>query len=253
MTIIDKLTGPAVGIDGCPSGWIAVSLVPNLPPKAAIFATFRELLDGVSNNAVIVVDMPIGLPERGEKGGRVAERAARLLANVPSSSVFGIPSRQAVYAETAEGLSQVDKLASHRRAVAVARATSATATGFSIQAFSIFPRIRQIDQLVRAQPALLDRVLESHPEVAFCALNGWRRVARKKSADGIEQRKQILTRIGFEREFLNSAPPRKAKVDDFLDAACMAAVAVRHTRGEAIPHPSPLERDAHGIPIAIWA
>ncbi|RWF14112.1 DUF429 domain-containing protein, partial [Mesorhizobium sp.] len=87
---------------------------------------------------------------------------------------------------------------------AVAMGTSDPPRGVSIQAFGIFAKIREIDQLLIARPELRGRVFESHPEVAFCRLNGGTAMALPKKTKGavnpagMEERKALLCRHGYE-------------------------------------------------------
>ena len=98
--------------------------------------------------------MPIGLPDITRKGGRGPETLVRPLLGQRQSSVFSIPSRAAVYAAI-EAFTTVELwYEAHRRASAVARTTSEPPRGVSIQAFGIFPKIREIDALLRARPEL---------------------------------------------------------------------------------------------------
>jgi predicted RNase H-like nuclease len=53
----------------------------------------------------------------------------------------------------------------------VAREASDPRRAPSIQAYSIFPRIQQIDQMLRQDKALRRRVFEVHPEVSFTVMN----------------------------------------------------------------------------------
>lgn len=155
------------GVDGCKAGWIAVTLAPGGAPEAGIFPTFAALVDSLADDALIAVDMPIGLPDFTGHGGRGPERLVRALIGERQSSVFSIPSRAAVYAFT-EPFAGLDRwYEGHRLASEVARRTSDPPRGVSIQAFGIFPRIREIDGLLRMRPELRERVIESHPEVAF--------------------------------------------------------------------------------------
>ena len=137
--------------------------------------------------------------------------------------------------------------------------TSDPQRGVSIQAFGIFPKIREIDGLMRERPGLRERVFESHPEVAFMRLNAGQPMLLPKkikgtvNPTGMEERKDLLARNGYERRFLDQKPPGGAKPDDFLDAACMMLVAGRIKRGEAISFPDPPGRDGYGIPVAIRA
>jgi predicted RNase H-like nuclease len=171
------------------------------------------------------------------------------------SSIFAIPSRAAVYAEHGP-FAKGAYLAAHARACAEARRTSAPPAGVSIQAFGIFPKIREIDALLRQAPALQKRVFESHPEIAFLTLNGGREMrCGKSSPEGEEERRQVLLAHGFEASFLSRPPaPRpQARQDDFLDACILALAAERIARGEAASYPGAPETDAFGLRISIQA
>jgi len=52
---------------------------------------------------------------------------------------------------------------------------------------------------------------------------------------------------------VNGTPPKGAGFDDLLDALACAAVARRIHSGVAQSFPDPPERDALGLPMAIWA
>lgn len=247
-----------VGVDGCPGGWIAVSWIDE-QPAVAVFSGFADLHAAFPADAIIAVDMPIGLPDVVKHGGRGPEQLVRPLLGQRQSSVFSIPSRAAVYAETAAYSTPEEWYAAHRRASEVARRTSDPPKAISIQAFGIFAKIREIDALLREKPSLRARVFESHPEVAFTHLNGMQPMSLPKKIRGVvnpagmDERKALLCRHGYDRAFLDARPPGGAKPDDFLDAACMMLVAGRIARGEAVSYPDPPGRDAHGIPVAIHA
>jgi predicted RNase H-like nuclease len=59
--------------------------------------SFTALLQSLADDAVIAVDMPIGLPDFTARGGRGPETLVRPLLGERQSSVFSIPSRAAVY------------------------------------------------------------------------------------------------------------------------------------------------------------
>ncbi|MEZ5784032.1 MAG: DUF429 domain-containing protein [Rhizobiaceae bacterium] len=247
------------GVDGCKAGWIAVvaSLV-ETPLEMRVIETFDQLVASLPDDAIIAVDMPIGLPDFTGHGGRGPEALVRPLLKERQSSVFSIPSRAAIYAEDASFTSLDAWYESHRRASHVSRQTSEPARAISIQAFAIFPKIREIDALLCERPDLRARIYESHPEVAFWQLNGGKamslpkKVKGKINPDGMEQRRHLLAASGFPPAFLEGNPPKGAAADDFLDAAAMCLVARRIARGEAISFPDPPRVDSRGIPIAIW-
>lgn len=251
--------GTVVGVDGCPGGWIAVWRHDGGEPAVQVFAGFAVLIAAFPDDAIVAVDMPIGLPDFSQRGGRGPEALVRPLLGQRQSSVFSIPSRAAVYAETAPFTTVEEWYAAHRRASEIARRTSDPPRGVSIQAFGIFPKIREVDALMREQPDLRERVIESHPEVAFRRINGGQPMLLPKkikgmvNSAGMEERKALLCRHGYDRAFLDRRPPGGAKPDDFLDAACMMLVAGRIRRDEAVSFPDPPSRDAYGIPVAIRA
>lgn len=200
----------------------------------------------VAGAAVIAVDMPIGLPERTLAGGRGPERLVRRHLGERQSSVFTLPSRAAVHA--------ID----YREACAIALATSEPPRKVSKQAFFLFPKIREIDALMRADPTLADRVFEVHPELAFWRINGETAMALPKKVksivqgSGLAERRAVLIAQGYPAAFLDTVP-RGAAADDLLDAAVNALVARRLYAGTARPFPDPPLRDAFGLRVAIWA
>ncbi|HHZ10767.1 MAG TPA: DUF429 domain-containing protein [Rhizobiales bacterium] len=253
------MTARAVaGIDGCRAGWIAVIRVPGTATEARVSPRIAELIDLLPPDAAIAVDMPIGLPERTGQGGRGPEALVRRFLGARQSSVFSIPSRAAVYAAEEDFTSVERWHEAHRLASSVARATSDPPRGVSIQAFGLFPRIRELDGLLRARPDLLGRVFESHPEAAFWRLAGGQAMSTPKKVKGqvnpagMAERRALLAACGHDGAFLGRPPPRGAAADDFLDAAAMMLVAERFSRGEAISFPDPPGRDAQGLPVAIW-
>jgi predicted RNase H-like nuclease len=247
------------GVDGCKEGWIAVIRRRDGLLSAKVFGSFGDILAGLSDDAVVAVDMPIGLLAFTRQGGRGPEVLVRRLLGARQSSVFSIPSRAAVFAADEPFITVERWYEAHRIASAVARRTSDPPRGVSIQAFGIFSKIRELDRLLRERQDLREFVVESHPEVAFWRLNGERAMTLPKKVKGsvnpagMAERRALLASHGIESAFLDARLPRGAGEDDLLDAAAMLLIAARHARGDARPFPDPPGRDEFGIPVAIWA
>lgn len=120
------------GVDGCKAGWLAVILSPGISPAVAVFRRFIDLVASLPMEAIIAVDMPIGLPEFGGKGGRGPEMEVRSFLGERQSSVFSIPSRAAVYAHAEEFTTVEAWYAGHRKASEISRRTSTPPRGVSI-------------------------------------------------------------------------------------------------------------------------
>ena len=236
------------GADGCPGGWIVVLVRPTGDEaRARIVPNFADVLTASEAPAVIAVDIPIGLPERVGVGGRAAENAVRPLLGARQSSVFSVPSRAAIYAND------------YREACRLAAETSDPPRKVSKQLFNIAPKIREVDEALRASPDAAARVFEVHPELAFWRLNGERGLTEPKKVKsrcyepGLALRRELLIAAGLVPEVVNAPPPKGAGPDDLLDALACAAIARRIHAGIAEPFPNPPQRDQFGLPMAIWA
>jgi len=236
------------GVDGCGGGWIAAFVCPSGGGGTlAVFPRFADVLAAAQAPAIVAVDIPIGLPEQTGHGGRAAENAVRPLLGGRQSSVFSVPARAAIEA------------ANYADACRAALATSNPPRKVSKQLFNIAPKIREVDAVLRADPAAAARVYEVHPELAFWRLNGERPLSEPKKVKsrpypaGLALRRQLLQAAGLPAELIAAAPPKGAAADDLLDALACAAVARRIHAGLARPFPDPPPRDPYGLPMAIWA
>ncbi|MES0869531.1 DUF429 domain-containing protein [Pseudovibrio sp. SCP19] len=235
------------GVDGCKAGWIVVFrwVGSDRPSEVNIFPHFAELLASEFKPQKIAVDMPIGLPEQVGANGRGPEKAVRPLLGMRQSTVFSIPARAAIYCED------------YREACSVALAHSTPPKKVSKQAFHIFPKIREIDQLMT--PELEERVFEVHPEVAFWRLNGQEPISIPKKVKGssypagLDARRDLLVQFDYTASFLDQKPPKGAARDDLMDAAVNAVIAERLLIGQAEPFPADFGRDERGLRMAIWA
>lgn len=244
------MTTLVAGADGCPPGWAVVlkDIAGHKASELLACLDMASLLKLPKLPALIAVDMPIGLPDSVGPGGRSPEVELRSLLGERKSSLFAIPSRATVYAEDFE------------RACEASLATSIPPRKISIQAFHLFPKIRELDALIRADMGLVSILRECHPEGAFMMMNRREPLSEPKKIKsainpaGINQRKKLLLEVaGFSEEFLKTRPPKGVGADDFIDACACAWVAEKLARGEAISFPARPERDSFDIPMAIWA
>ncbi len=238
------------GVDGCPAGWVAVIHPLGRPAEARlqVFQTFREILDATPALETIAVDIPIGLPDHVGIGGRLADRAARSVLGARQSAVFAVPSRAAVMCTD------------YREACAIAFATSNPPRKVSKQAFNLFPKIREVDAVLSPSPALQERVFETHPEVAFWALNGEKpldlakKVKSRPNPPGLDYRRALLRKVGYQDAILIADTFARSAVgpDDILDACVNAWSAGRIAAGTARRFPDQPLSDGQGLRMEIW-
>ncbi|MDE2992614.1 MAG: DUF429 domain-containing protein [Chloroflexota bacterium] len=239
-----------VGVDGCPYGWFSVGLDDSDGYEVQAFTTFRELLAHYREARLVLVDIPIGLPQ-GEEGRECDPEARQLLGRPRGSSVFPTPTRRTVMQAAAApndygGAAEIERRFAGK--------------GISKQAFAIAPKIAEVDTV------LLDRgasatppVREVHPEVCFWALNHRQPMrSRKKTRDGEDERLRVLreteprTQDIFDQacsDFLSRIVAR----DDILDALAAAVTAklglgcLDNYQLRTLPECPP--RDCEGLPM----
>ena len=176
-----------VGVDGCPYGWFSVGLDNCEGYEVQVFKTFGELLDHYGDARLVLVDIPIGLPQGGE--GRDCDREARKLLGRPrGSSVFPTPTRPTVIQAAAAPEDYGGAAAIERRFAG---------KGISKQAFAIAPKIAEVDKLMQDRGvSATPPVREVHPEVCFWALNNRQPMrSRKKVREGERERLHVFAEI----------------------------------------------------------
>lgn len=224
-----SLANPVLGVDACKSGWVGIRLGASLTAHFA--QNITDLVAAAGEVAVVAIDIPIGLPAHGR---RTADVEARVLLGARRSSVFLTPVRAALAEET------------HAQASAVNRELAEE--GMSIQAFGLFPKIREVDAWRRRPPC---RVVEAHPELSFRQMAGTPLPDSKKTWAGAAHRRELLAEQDIHLPADLGEAGRHAGVDDVLDAAAVAWTAHRVLTGDAIPlpaEPEPLD----DVEVAIW-
>jgi predicted RNase H-like nuclease len=115
--------------------------------------------------------------------------------------------------------------------------------------------IRDVDCVLREDPAARPRVFEFHPEIA------WRKLAKgrlfsKGSALGALQRLDLLDELnpGWRSALPELLGDTQIGLDDLLDATVGLNVAQRITDGVAcrLPDTIPAPTDECGLPMNIW-
>jgi predicted RNase H-like nuclease len=219
------------GADGCLAGWVVCRRDTDGTLDIRVVKTLAEACEGLS---VFAVDMPIGLCEL-PRPGRACEGEARALLPKKASSVFPTPCRPALACAT------------HAEANATSRRLG---VGLNQQTFHLFPKMREIDELMRGSARLRRVVHEAHPELAFARMNGSKPVlSKKRKPEGFEERLKLLAKHGFKWKPM---PLPGAARDDVLDAMAVCRTAMLIANGTATRLGPARERDRFGLPMNIW-
>lgn len=232
-----------VGADVCRAGWLAVTITPENGWRVAVYADIFGLWDQCKDAGLILLDVPIGLPD-GKKKARACDKEARQLLGPRRPSVFPAPSRDAVYA-----YGKSYKEASEINAGTIGKKLSK-------QSWGLIPKIRQVDQLLLNDDFARSCIKEVHPEVCFWALNGFRpmRYAKRGQA-GFRERLGVLHRAypasgDIVNYTLSEFRRREVAGDDILDALVAAVTASAAEKG-LTPIPQEAEYDSEGLPMEI--
>ena len=225
--------GLYIGVDGCRGGWIAAVLdhgdmrlerYDELPLLIEKYPTFDALL----------IDMAIGLRNNTEQT-RPDDEARKEL-GLKASSVFPIPSRDAVYADGEDAQKQEN--------------IRTLGKSLAKQSIAIIPKIRELDTFLNNHPEYKNKILESHPEVDFARLNGTVLMSRKQEEPGPSQRIAVLSEF-LDRKNLygmyDKAKELGCKQDDLIDAICLAVTGALYSHGEYETIPAEPESDKKGL------
>jgi predicted RNase H-like nuclease len=219
------------GADGCRTGWVVCRRDADGALDVRVVKTLAEACEGLS---FLAVDMPIGFVDT-PRPARACEVEARRLLPGKASSVFPTPCRPILTCTT------------HAEANALSRTMG---VGITQQTFHLFPKMNEVDRLMRERPALQRIVYEAHPELAFARMNGGKPVlSKKRQPDGYAERRKLLARHGFKTKIERLSGAAR---DDILDAIAVCRTATLIAAGTATRLGPVDERDRHGLPMNIW-
>ena len=232
--------GRVAGVDGVPGGW-AVVLDDSGRRSVEKIESFKKMFDGATPFDLVAVDIPIGLLEAFEAGGRCCDRAARMLLRARRNSVFSAPVRPVLAA------------VSYPDACDRSRKSAPTGKAISRQSFAICGKIAEVDHLLRTRPDLRDIVREVHPEICFVEMTGSPMPHSKRKRTGRDARRETLRARFTDIDALIEQGRRQGLPEqDVLDAAvaCWSALRLADGKGRSLIEPIP--RDSFGLPMTIW-
>ncbi|MBL8199872.1 MAG: DUF429 domain-containing protein [Chromatiales bacterium] len=230
--------GHAAGADGCRGGWLCVKREGDSASlRASVHPTAGQMLESLGGNAVLCIDIPIGLTDAGP---RTCDLEARALLGRRGSSVFPAPIRPML------------KAGSYGEACEIGRQRAGKA--LSKQCWAIVPKIDEVDRALRTLAATGPTVREVHPEVCFATWAGHPMQHGKKHVEGRRERLALVA--GYfgpdayrsVREQVGSA---HAADDDVLDALAALRTAERVLAGAHQTLPADPPRDSCGLPMEI--
>lgn len=238
-----------VGVDGCHYGWFAVILDEKGNWDLDKFKDINELWKKLKNVKSILIDMPIGLRDSGEKE-RLCDNEARKFLNKGDirrgSSVFPVPCREAAYASNYEKAKRINCKRTGRK--------------LSKQTWNISRKIRQLDEFLQVNTQARKLLKETHPEVCFAALSGGKPMKFSKSKTG-EREKGLRERKGVLRKYCDvdnlfrraraKFPYKKYVSDDDILDALVAAVSAQNFGKNPSSLPEKPEKDSKGLPMQI--
>jgi len=228
------------GVDGCPGGWFLVSIDQNNNFGFSIHDHIETLWNENKNCSLILIDIPIGLPHWRSRLCDVEAR--KILGRRRGSSVFPAPSREAIHEADYEHGCLVNKKILGKK--------------LTLQAWSISPKIKQVDMLLNDNKEACNTIRESHPEICFWALSGGTPMFHnKKTEPGLQERLDVLKKIDprsedIYNESLKAFKRKEVAKDDIVDAIAVALLANSPPETLCTVPENP-EKDNKGLPMEI--
>lgn len=209
--ISDKKEYIAVGIDWMKPYWLAAEICGN-EISVKKLAHISEISNHFLDADVVLIDIPVGLPENSTEDAARPDREARSVLPVNRKpSIFPVPCRQVIVMDDYA-------CASAENERILGRKLTSQSHGFS-------KMIRQVDEFLVSDTRWQNRLMESHPEVAFQLLNQGKGLRHSKhTEEGIAERVAILHSYGIDPVHQFAAFSAK-QYEDVLDAVCLALTA----------------------------
>jgi predicted RNase H-like nuclease len=163
-----------IGIDGARDGWVVATFSQGAL-TLAMYPTISDVV--IPSPSLVLIDMPIGLPSFAR---RKCDAQARELLGSRRSTIFPVPAREAVYAESYAECCEINLR--HQQCKV------------SKQAWNLSPKIRELDRFMQADQSRHEYIAEGHPELAFRALsNPSLNITPKRTPEGKQIRREILS------------------------------------------------------------
>jgi predicted RNase H-like nuclease len=236
------------GVDSCKTSWFAIALKDNGDPEANCFRNISELWDKYKKASMILIDIPIGLLDKGNEERKCDKEARAKLKPPRAYSVFPAPCRRAIREEDYNKAKEINK--------------DKTEKGLTKQTFAIMPKIRDVDNFLLNNKAARSRIQETHPEICFWGLNGGHAMNhKKKKRNRYDERKKVLESVCNRKEWRKiedlvkkCITPEYKKVygvarDDVVDALAAAITAMLGDRNMFEKLPQKPERNSQGLPM----
>ena len=237
---MEKTPNFLLGLDGCKAGWICSHQNQKNEWKFEIFPTIEKFWKRFSNIKLILIDIPIGLRDKGMEPRLCDELARKLLTRKRSSSIFPPPCRTALDADSYIKANFINK--------------KFTGKGLSKQSWNICSKIREVDFILRNNYIARELFIESHPELCFTVLSGNKPMTYyKKSDDGIKERLSVIefyckNSEATLKEIINQLSLKNLSIDDILDSWILAIAASKGMGGINFI-PINYEYDSEGLPM----
>ena len=231
-------------MDGCRGGWALATVdAARTVVSIRVLGTFAEVVVETAGAALILADVPIGLPSAECARDRLCDTIVRQKLGARASTVFPVPAREAVWAaDYGEACLRNQQILGRK---------------LSRQSWGICPKIREADAVFRLAPGLQRKVRETHPELCFRRLNGGKTLENsKKTAAGQRIRRELLRSWTANldaalRQARRSYRSRVLELDDSLDAVAAAVVARMAAENQVGSVPLAQETDACGLVMEI--
>jgi predicted RNase H-like nuclease len=223
------------GAAGCRGGWLESGIV-----TSEVHSSAYQLIYESTRPDVLAIDIPMRLADSGLR--RCGVVARKMLGHPRGSSVFPAPIRPALAA------------LNRREADLISRSVDGKCVG--AQAFALYRRIHEIDDIIRSSVGLHEFIYEVHPELCFTALNKGKSIQEsKKSSEGMCIRLDLI-QMYFGEDAINAVRRKhlssQVKNDDIYDAFAALWTAERIILGAAEVIPNPPDKDSFGLKMAIW-
>lgn len=210
---------PLAGVVPCPGGWLVqparLFTATIVPEEPFVLQSLADVIDYRPSYVYIVVDAPIGIPDKPFGGYRPCDTAARELLGWPRrTSIAKVPCREALYAPNMAAAQKLDPW-------------------ITPLMYRKFAWMREVDTEIQAYHQR--RIFAGHPELSVLLVNQDKAASTSSFwSDGPAERLALFQeRLPGLRAVAMARPPEGASLRHVLNAAALLWTA-RRIAGRAI-------------------
>ncbi|MEG0774474.1 DUF429 domain-containing protein [Clostridium sp.] len=230
-----------VGIDPCLGGWLGI-MISEDGWIVNVFKTIKDIITTWNDSDIFLVDLPIGFIQGSNEERSCDVEARKLVLMHNDFDLLPVPCREAIYCSSFGVANIINKRLTGRKV--------------PTRIWDVVDKIKELDSFLTESKDYREKFKECNCEIGYLILNGRPMVNSRTTLAGYNERRNVLKKIypeidGILDYTIDTFRRRDLKVENVLDAVCLALHGIIGFKQGFLKLPNFAEYDDHGIRMQI--